>query len=161
MEKESELVLTDSGTVVEECAIFGTPCITIRESTERTDLIELGVNSLSGLDIDQMLDSVNMALSHNLEPVTHYGKNISDKIIGNSNFYTNQKIGKALILDYVLRNASLFKKNSEKLHYLNNSILISPSNKVCSSFSEQSGLLKKISKKDYIFPPNLKFIVKV
>jgi len=41
--------------------------------------------------------------------------NISDKIIGNSNFYTNKKIGKALILDYVLRNASLFKKNSEKV----------------------------------------------
>ena len=94
MEKEAELVLTDSGTVVEECAIFGTPCITIRESTERTDLIELGVNSLSGMDVDQMLDATDMALSHKIEPVTHYGKNISDKIcnilIGNSlNFSKN------------------------------------------------------------------------
>ena len=41
--------------------------------------------------------------------------NISDKIIGNSNFYTNLKIGKALILDYILRNASLFKKKTEKV----------------------------------------------
>lgn len=94
MEKEAELVLTDSGTVVEECAIFGTPCITIRESTERIDLIELGVNSLSGMDVDQMLDATDMALSHKIEPVTHYGKNISDKIcnilIGNSlNFSKN------------------------------------------------------------------------
>ena len=93
-EKEAELVLTDSGTVVEECAIFGTPCITIRESTERIDLIELGVNSLSGMDVDQMLDATDMALSHKIEPVTHYGKNISDKIcnilIGNSlNFSKN------------------------------------------------------------------------
>jgi len=53
----------------------------------------------------------------------------------------------------------MFKTNSEKLRYLNNSILISPSNKACSSFSEQSDLLKKISRRNYIFPPNLKFIV--
>jgi len=97
MEKEAKLVLTDSGTVVEECAILGTPCITIRESTERIDLIELGVNSLSGMDVDQMLDAADMALSRKLEPVTHYGKGISDKIcnilIGNSlNFSKNSRM---------------------------------------------------------------------
>ncbi len=53
----------------------------------------------------------------------------------------------------------MFTSNSEKLRHLNNNILISPSNKACSSFSEQSELLRKISRKDYIFPPNLKFIV--
>lgn len=94
MEKEAELVLTDSGTVVEECAILGTPCITIRESTERIDLIELGVNSLTGMDIEHMLDAADLALSPKIEPVTHYGKNISYKIcnilIGNSlNFNKN------------------------------------------------------------------------
>ncbi len=94
MEKEAELVITDSGTVVEECAILGTSCLTIRESTERIDLIELGVNSLTGIDIDQMLIATEVALSRKIEPVTHYGKNISDKIcnilIGNSlNFSKN------------------------------------------------------------------------
>ena len=88
MEKEAELVLTDSGTVVEECAILGTPCMTIRESTERIDLIELGVNSLTGMDIEQMINAAEFTLSHKIEPVTHYGKNIADKIcnilIGNS-----------------------------------------------------------------------------
>lgn len=88
MEKEAKLVLTDSGTVVEECAILGTPCMTIRESTERIDLIELGVNSLTGMDLDQMLDAAEFTLEHNIKPVTHYGKNIADKIcnilIGNS-----------------------------------------------------------------------------
>jgi UDP-N-acetylglucosamine 2-epimerase (non-hydrolysing) len=88
MEKEANLVLTDSGTVVEECAILGTPCMTIRESTERIDLIQLGANSLTGMDIEQMLDAAEFTLSHKIEPVTHYGKNIADKIcnilIGNS-----------------------------------------------------------------------------
>jgi UDP-N-acetylglucosamine 2-epimerase (non-hydrolysing) len=88
MEKEAKLVLTDSGTVVEECAILGTPCITLRESTERIDLIALGVNALTGMDIDQMLNTTEFSLTHQIEPVTHYGKNIADKIcnilIGNS-----------------------------------------------------------------------------
>ncbi len=94
MEKEAKLVITDSGTVVEECAILGTPCLTIRESTERIDLIELGVNALTGMDETQMLESAELALSREIEPVSHYGKNISDKIcnilIGNSlNFHRN------------------------------------------------------------------------
>ncbi|MFW9823613.1 MAG: non-hydrolyzing UDP-N-acetylglucosamine 2-epimerase [Candidatus Thorarchaeota archaeon] len=88
MEKEAKLVISDSGTVVEECAILGTPCLTIRESTERIDLIELGVNVLTGMDVDQMIASADLAISRNIEPVSHYGKNISDKIcnilIGNS-----------------------------------------------------------------------------
>ncbi len=88
MEKEAELVLTDSGTVVEECAIFGTPCLTIRDSTERIDLIELGVNSLTGVDMEQMIDCAVIALNRKIKPVTHYGTNISEKIcnilIGNS-----------------------------------------------------------------------------
>ena len=92
MEKEAQLVLTDSGTVVEECAILGTSCMTIRESTERVDLIELGVNVLTGIDIDQMLDSAELALVRKIKPVTHYGENISDKIcnilIGNSLKFT-------------------------------------------------------------------------
>jgi len=94
MEKEATLVLTDSGTVVEECAIIGTSCMTIRESTERIDLIELGVNVLTGINIEQMLDAAELALSRKVEPVSHYGKNISNKIcnilIGNSlAFYKN------------------------------------------------------------------------
>ncbi len=88
MEKEAALVLTDSGTVVEECAILGTPCITIRDSTERIDLIEHGVNILTGMNVEQMLDATKLALSRKIEPVSHYGENISEKIcnilIGNS-----------------------------------------------------------------------------
>lgn len=57
------------------------------------------------------------------------------------------------------RLTNMFKNNSEKLSYLIKNILISPRNKACRTFSEQSELLKKISQKNYVFPPNLKFIV--
>ncbi|MHA2336202.1 MAG: non-hydrolyzing UDP-N-acetylglucosamine 2-epimerase [Candidatus Hodarchaeales archaeon] len=96
MEKEAELVVSDSGTVVEECAILGTPCLTIRESTERIDLIELGVNALTGIDVEKMLSAAELALSREIEPVSHYGKNIAVKIcnilIGNSlDFYRQRE----------------------------------------------------------------------
>jgi UDP-N-acetylglucosamine 2-epimerase (non-hydrolysing) len=96
MEKQSDLVITDSGTVVEECAIMGVPCLTIRESTERVDLIELGVNTLTGINVEQMLSGAELALSRKIKPVSHYGENISEKIcnilIGNSlTFYKNFK----------------------------------------------------------------------
>ena len=94
MEKEADLVLTDSGTVVEECGILGTPCLTIRESTERVDLIELGVNTLTGMNVDKMIEAAQFALIKKAKPVNHYGENISDKIcnilLGNSlNFHKN------------------------------------------------------------------------
>ena len=46
------LMLTDSGGLQEECCVFGTPCITLRENTERPiTLVENGgVNSLAGND---------------------------------------------------------------------------------------------------------------
>ncbi|TXT64888.1 MAG: UDP-N-acetylglucosamine 2-epimerase [Promethearchaeota archaeon] len=91
MEKQARLVITDSGTVVEECAILGTACLTIRESTERIDLIELGVNTLTGMNIDIMLNAAEFALSQENAPVTHYGEKVSEKIcnilLGNSLYF--------------------------------------------------------------------------
>lgn len=44
LERSASLVLTDSGTVQEECAIFRVPVITIRNSTERPETVECGSN---------------------------------------------------------------------------------------------------------------------
>lgn len=88
MEKEAQLVITDSGTVVEECAILGKPCLTIRESTERVDLIRLGINTLTGMDLERMMAAADLALSREHAPVTHYGERVAEKIcnilLGNS-----------------------------------------------------------------------------
>jgi UDP-N-acetylglucosamine 2-epimerase (non-hydrolysing) len=53
---EASLMLTDSGGLQEECCIFGTPCITLRENTERpVTLVENGgVNRLAGSDPDRI-----------------------------------------------------------------------------------------------------------
>ena len=42
MEKNAFCVLTDSGTVQEECAIFKIPTVTVRDTTERPETIDAG-----------------------------------------------------------------------------------------------------------------------
>ncbi len=63
LEKNALAVLTDSGTVQEECAIFGIPNVTVRDVTERPETIECGSNVLSGADKTSILKSLEIAIS--------------------------------------------------------------------------------------------------
>ncbi|HLM61746.1 MAG TPA: UDP-N-acetylglucosamine 2-epimerase (non-hydrolyzing) [Pyrinomonadaceae bacterium] len=63
LEKNALTVLTDSGTVQEECAIFGIPNVTLRDVTERPETIECGSNILSGAETDSILRAVELAIS--------------------------------------------------------------------------------------------------
>ncbi len=58
LEKNAFCVLTDSGTVQEECCIFKVPNVTIRDTTERPETIECGSNILSGLEPKCILNAV-------------------------------------------------------------------------------------------------------
>ncbi len=53
--KHASLVLTDSGGVQEEACILHTPSLTLRETTERPETIEVGASILVGTDIDKIL----------------------------------------------------------------------------------------------------------
>lgn len=76
LEKNALAVLTDSGTVQEECAIFGVPNITVRDVTERPETIECGSNIVSGAETDAILRSAEIALSQtaNWSPPDEYLK---------------------------------------------------------------------------------------
>ena len=52
LEKHARCVLTDSGTVQEECAILGIPTVTLRDVTERPETLECGSNMLTGAGLD-------------------------------------------------------------------------------------------------------------
>lgn len=52
---EARMVLTDSGGIQEETTILGTPCLTLRENTERPITIQQGTNILVGLDPEAVL----------------------------------------------------------------------------------------------------------
>ncbi len=53
--KESRLVLTDSGGIQEETTVFGVPCLTLRENTERPVTITSGTNMLVGMDSQKIV----------------------------------------------------------------------------------------------------------
>ena len=63
LEKNALAVLTDSGTVQEECSIFGIPNVTLRDVTERPETLECGSNILSGADPDLIVKAVEIAIS--------------------------------------------------------------------------------------------------
>ena len=63
LEKSACCVITDSGTVQEECCIFGIPNVTVRDVAERPETIECGSNILSGGDPVMILHAVEIALS--------------------------------------------------------------------------------------------------
>mgnify|MGYP002478221845 CR=1 FL=1 len=48
LEKNALCVLTDSGTVQEECCILGVPAVTVRRSTERPETVDCGSNIVAG-----------------------------------------------------------------------------------------------------------------
>ncbi|MEO5857559.1 MAG: UDP-N-acetylglucosamine 2-epimerase (non-hydrolyzing) [Pyrinomonadaceae bacterium] len=92
LEKNALAVLTDSGTVQEECSIFGIPNVTVRDVTERPETIECGSNIISGADTDMILRSVEIAIaqpSNWSPPVEYQIKNtsqiVSKIILGTTN----------------------------------------------------------------------------
>jgi UDP-N-acetylglucosamine 2-epimerase (non-hydrolysing) len=58
LEERAFCVLTDSGTVQEECCILRIPAVTIRDVTERPETLECGSNVLSGADPDHITTCV-------------------------------------------------------------------------------------------------------
>ena len=83
LEKNSLAVLTDSGTVQEECAIFGIPNITLRDVTERPETIECGSNILSGAGADSIVRAVELAIAQPAAwtaPREYLAENVSQTI---------------------------------------------------------------------------------
>ena len=74
LERHARCVLTDSGTVQEECAIIGVPNVTLRDATERAEAIECGSSVLSGSSPQMILQAVRVALtaSNAWKPPTEY-----------------------------------------------------------------------------------------
>ncbi len=84
MEKYARAVLTDSGTVQEECSIFNVPNVTLRNETERPETIEAGSNILSGAEPGMILDCLTIALDSKTRwspPQEYLADNVSDKVI--------------------------------------------------------------------------------
>jgi UDP-N-acetylglucosamine 2-epimerase (non-hydrolysing) len=59
----AKLVLTDSGGIQEETTILQTPCLTLRENTERPVTIECGSNRLVGTQPENIVRAFDEIMS--------------------------------------------------------------------------------------------------
>jgi UDP-N-acetylglucosamine 2-epimerase (non-hydrolysing) len=83
LEKAAFCVLSDSGTVQEECCIFGVPTVTLRDVTERPETIECGSNVLSGVETESVLSCVEVAVRRRggwTPPPEYLADNVSETV---------------------------------------------------------------------------------
>lgn len=84
LEKNSELIITDSGGIQKEAFFYQIPCVTLRDETEWVELIELGWNRLvKPIDSAYIYEQVMQALGTRGITAQHpYGKgNAANKIV--------------------------------------------------------------------------------
>lgn len=63
LEKNARCVITDSGTLQDECSIFHVPIVTLRDVTERAETQEAGSNIMAGANRETILRAVEVALA--------------------------------------------------------------------------------------------------
>jgi UDP-N-acetylglucosamine 2-epimerase (non-hydrolysing) len=84
LEQNAYCVLSDSGTVQEECCLFHTANVTIRDVTERPETLECGSNMLSGADPDHILACVKTVLDQQTSwtaPPEYLAENVSATVV--------------------------------------------------------------------------------
>lgn len=50
LESRASLVMSDSGGIQEESCILGVPCVTLRTTTERPETVQVGANTIAGIE---------------------------------------------------------------------------------------------------------------
>lgn len=86
LQKSAYCVLSDSGTISEEATIMNFPAVSIRTSSERPEALDAGSIVLGGIDEDNMLSAIEIAVqthsNDRVNPVKDYSDlNFSDKVI--------------------------------------------------------------------------------
>jgi len=63
LEDEATIVFTDSGGVQEESCILHTPCVTLRDNTERPETVDIGANQIVGVERKTVVSGTQDMLS--------------------------------------------------------------------------------------------------
>lgn len=98
LEENAFCVLTDSGTVQEECCIFHVPAVTIRDTTERPETVECASNVLAGCVTDRITQAVELVTKTGFDwevPEGYLDPNVSDKVVR----YILGNVGRRPLLD--------------------------------------------------------------
>ncbi len=63
--EHSKAVITDSGGITEETTVMGVPCMTLRNSTERPETVDIGTNELLGVNPKAIKPALDILFSGN------------------------------------------------------------------------------------------------
>jgi len=64
LQRNAQIILTDSGGIQEEACMLHVPCVTLRENTERPETIEVGANVLVGRDKSKAIAAIDQWLAN-------------------------------------------------------------------------------------------------
>jgi UDP-N-acetylglucosamine 2-epimerase (non-hydrolysing) len=86
LEASARCVVTDSGTVQEECSLLRSPAVTCRDTTERPETVECGSNVLSGVKRpERILECVRTMVEGSRDWVSPYEgplhRDVADKVV--------------------------------------------------------------------------------
>ncbi|MCF7855117.1 MAG: UDP-N-acetylglucosamine 2-epimerase (non-hydrolyzing) [Candidatus Pacebacteria bacterium] len=84
LEKNAKCVLSDSGTVQEECCILRVPNVTLRDVTERPETIECGSNVLAGADPETVRRLVDLVVNRECNwtpPPEYLARDVSETVL--------------------------------------------------------------------------------
>lgn len=84
LEKNASFIITDSGTVPEEASLFMIPCMIIRNTIERQELIENGLVNLCGTTKQSIMNVFNSLITDDKKgilPNDYIKSNVSETVI--------------------------------------------------------------------------------
>ncbi len=106
MQMNAYCVISDSGTITEECAILNFPAITIRNAHERPEGMDEGILIMSGLQSERVIEAINI-VTKSFEKNNRMFRNVLDYDVDN----VSKKVVRiiASYTDYI--NRTVWKKN--------------------------------------------------
>lgn len=81
LQKNTKVVITDSGGVQEESSFFNVPCLTVRDNTERPITIENGTNKLIGTDYRNIIKNIKTIDFNGKSNIDYWDGKSSDRIV--------------------------------------------------------------------------------
>ena len=100
LQMEASCVVSDSGTISEEASLLNLPAITIRNTHERPEAMDVGTLIMSGLKQERVLDSVRVIIAQHDK-----NKRVMDQVEDYEGGLVSKKILRAVMsyVDYVNR----------------------------------------------------------
>lgn len=101
MQMNAICVISDSGTITEESSILGFPAITIRQTHERPEGMDVGTLIMCGLKSDRILEAINVVCRQNNSKNKRQFAMVADYCVDN----VSQKLVRIILsyVDYVNR----------------------------------------------------------